>query len=48
MVLNAAPKLPTMPVCSQWEMVLLRTRWWPMFFLVQGMAKAWARPMVLT
>ena len=29
-----------MPACSQCEMVLLRTMWWPMFSLVQGMAKA--------
>ena len=32
-VLNAAPRLPTMPACSQCEMVLLRTTWWPIVSL---------------
>ena len=30
-VQNTAPMLPTMPACSQCEIWLLRTMWWPMF-----------------
>ena len=30
MVLKTAPKLPTMPACSQWEMWLPLTMWLPM------------------
>ena len=29
-----------MPACSQWEMVLLRTTWWPMVSLFQPFFKA--------
>jgi hypothetical protein len=28
---EGAPRLPTMPACSQCEMWLFRTMWWPMF-----------------
>ena len=45
-VLNAAPRLPTMPVCSQCEIVLLRTMWWPMVALFQPFLRA--RSIVLT
>ena len=38
-MLKAAPRLPTIPACSQWEMVLLRTMWWPMFSLDQPFVK---------
>ena len=47
-MLNAGPRLPTMPACSQCETWLLRTTWWPMVSLVQGMGWAWARLMVST
>ena len=40
------PRLPTTPVCSQWEMVLLRTRWRPMVSLFQPLFSA--RSMVPT
>ena len=45
-VLKTAPRLPTMPACSQCEMVLLRTMWWPMVSLVQPFVRA--RSIVLT
>ena len=45
-VLNEQPMLPTMPVCSQNEMWLLRTMCPPMVSLFQPRAKA--RSMVFT
>ena len=44
--LKAAPRLPTIPACSQWEMVLSRTMWPPMVFLFQPLARP--RSIVLT
>ena len=43
---ETAPRLPTMPACSQWEMMLLRTMWWPMVSLFQPFLRA--RSIVLT
>ena len=45
-VLNTAPKLPTRPACSQWEISLFRTMWWPMLSFDQPFSSA--RSMVLT